>query len=148
VNNNIILIDTFNRLRADGRSPEDAAIAAAAQRIRPILLTTGTTMFGLFPMIIQMNVSFAQGAINFGGASSEWWVQLATAVVFGLGFSTLMILLVTPVWLLAPYRIGRWLKRQWYPMSRLARGSGHEGASASYAANDPGEKKSVLPAAE
>lgn len=148
VNNNIILIDTFNRLRADGRSPEDAAIATAAQRIRPILLTTGTTMFGLFPMIIQMNVSFAQGAINFGGASSEWWVQLATAVVFGLGFSTLMILLVTPVWLLAPYRIGRWLKRQWYRVSRLARGSGHEGASASYAANDPGEKKSVLPAAE
>jgi multidrug efflux pump len=60
-----------------------------------------------------MNVSFADGAINFGGASSEWWVQLATAVVFGLGFSTMMILLVTPAWLLAPDRIGRWTVRNW-----------------------------------
>ncbi len=148
VNNNIILIDTFNRLREDGRSPEDAAIATAAQRIRPILLTTGTTMFGLFPMIIQMNVSFADGAINFGGASSEWWVQLATAVVFGLGFSTMMILLVTPAWLLAPYRIGRWSKRQWNRVYGLVRGTGAADADPSYAANDPGEKKSVLPAAE
>ena len=148
VNNNIILIDTFNRLREDGRSPEDAAIATAAQRIRPILLTTGTTMFGLFPMIIQMSVSFADGAINFGGASSEWWVQLATAVVFGLGFSTMMILLVTPAWLLAPYRIGRWSKRQWNRVYGLVRGTGAADADPSYAANDPGEKKSVLPAAE
>jgi len=148
VNNNIILIDTFNRLREDGRTPEDAAIATAAQRIRPILLTTGTTMFGLFPMMIQMNVSFADGAINFGGASSEWWVQLATAVVFGLGFSTMMILLVTPAWLLAPYRIGRWSKRQWNRAYGLVRGTGTPDADPSYAANDPGEKKSVLPAAE
>lgn len=148
VNNNIILIDTFNRLREDGRTPEDAAIATAAQRIRPILLTTGTTMFGLFPMIIQMNVSFADGAINFGGASSEWWVQLATAVVFGLGFSTMMILLVTPAWLLAPYRISRWSKRQWTRVRGLVGKPGEADADPGYAANDPGEKKSVLPAAE
>ncbi len=148
VNNNIILIDTFNRLREDGRSPEDAAIATAAQRIRPILLTTGTTMFGLFPMMVQMNVSFADGAINFGGASSEWWIQLATAVVFGLGFSTMMILLVTPAWLLAPDRIGRWSKRQWARLRRLAGKPGESDTDPGYVANDPGEKKSVLPAAE
>ena len=111
VNNNIVLIDTYNRLLKDGRSPEDAAVATAAQRARPVLLTTGTTICGLLPMIIQMNVNFLQGAISFGGTTSEWWVQLATAVVFGLAFSTTMILLVTPVWLLAPYRIGRWGQR-------------------------------------
>ncbi|HAO37823.1 MAG TPA: transporter, partial [Hyphomonas sp.] len=111
VNNNIVLIDTYNRLLSDGRTPEEAAVATAAQRIRPILLTTGTTICGLLPMIIQMNVNFFEGSINFGGASSEWWVQLATAVVFGLGFSTIMILLVTPVWLLAPHRIRRWAGR-------------------------------------
>ena len=147
VNNNIILIDTFNRLREDARSPEDAAIAAAAQRIRPILLTTGTTMFGLFPMIIQMNVSFREGAINFGGASSEWWVQLATAVVFGLGFSTTMILLVTPAWLLAPYRVSNWSIRMW----NRARGLRGEAASLSapaHAANDTSDRQQVLPAAE
>lgn len=108
VNNNIVLIDTYNRLLGDGRTPEEAAVATAAQRIRPILLTTGTTICGLLPMVLQINMNFAHGAINFGGATAEWWVQLATAVVFGLGFSTMMILLVTPVWLLAPERIRSW----------------------------------------
>ncbi|MBU3919607.1 MAG: efflux RND transporter permease subunit, partial [Alphaproteobacteria bacterium] len=145
VNNNIILIDTFNRLREDGRTPEDAAIATAAQRIRPILLTTGTTMFGLFPMIVQMNVSFRDGAINFGGAASEWWVQLATAVVFGLGFSTAIILLATPAWLLAPYRIGRWSRRMW---ALTPWGPAPAESDTPYAANDTAASKEVLPAAE
>lgn len=111
VNNNIVLIDTYNRLLEDGRSPEEAAIATAAQRIRPILLTTGTTICGLLPMVVQMNVDFGAGAITFGGVTAEWWVQLATAVVFGLGFSTIMILLVTPVWLVAPSKMGNWRRR-------------------------------------
>jgi multidrug efflux pump len=111
VNNNIVLIDTYNRLRKDGRSPEEAAIATAAQRIRPILLTTGTTICGLLPMVFEMSVNFGQGAINFGGSEAEWWVQLATAVVFGLAFSTMMILLVTPVWLLVPHRTGNMIRR-------------------------------------
>ncbi|MCA8900669.1 MAG: efflux RND transporter permease subunit [Hyphomonas sp.] len=111
VNNNIVLIDTFNRLLKDGRTPEEAAVATAAQRIRPILLTTGTTICGLLPMIYMISVNFAQGSISVGGASAEWWVQLATAVVFGLAFSTIMILLVTPVWLLVPTRTGRAFRR-------------------------------------
>ena len=144
VNNNIVLIDTYNRLRSDGRSPEYAAIATAAQRIRPILLTTGTTICGLLPMVFQLNVDFAHGAINFGSASSEWWVQLATAVVFGLAFSTIMILLVTPVWLLVPYRVGRWTRRM---KNRLF---GRRSADAVQLVTD-GESKDrdrILPAAE
>jgi len=111
VNNNIVLIDTFNRLRREGMPPEQAAIVTVGQRIRPILLTTGTTILGLIPMMFMMNVRFFPASISFGGASSEWWVQLATAVVFGLGFSTLMILLITPVWLLVPTYCGRWWQR-------------------------------------
>ncbi|MBU4568968.1 MAG: efflux RND transporter permease subunit, partial [Alphaproteobacteria bacterium] len=145
VHHHILLIDTFNRRREDGRTPEDAAIATAAQRIRPILLTTGTTMFGLFPMIVQMNVSFRDGAINFGGAASEWWVQLATAVVFGLGFSTAIILLATPAWLLAPYRIGRWSRRMW---ALTPWGPAPAESDTPYAANDTAASKEVLPAAE
>lgn len=108
VNNNIVLIDTFQRLQRDGRSSEQAAIAAAAQRIRPILLTTLTTICGLLPMVFMMNVNFREGAISFGGVTAEWWVPLATAVVFGLGFSTMLTLIVTPVWLAAPAKLGRW----------------------------------------
>ncbi len=111
VNNNIVLIDTYQRLKRDGRTSEEAAIAAAAQRIRPILLTTLTTICGLLPMVFMMNVSFIKGAISFGGITAEWWVPLATAVVFGLGFSTMLTLIVTPVWLAAPAKIGRWRDR-------------------------------------
>ena len=58
-----------------------------------------------------MNVNFREGAISFGGVTAEWWVPLATAVVFGLGFSTMLTLIVTPVWLAAPAKMGRWRKR-------------------------------------
>lgn len=145
VNNNIVLIDTYNRLREDGRSPEEASIATAAQRIRPILLTTGTTICGLLPMVMQMNVNFGAGIITFGGVTAEWWVQLATAVVFGLGFSTIMILLVTPVWLVVPSKMGNWRRR------KIAWLRGHRNTGNIYphkenvaAAND----SAVLPAAE
>lgn len=148
VNNNIILIDTYNRLKEDGRSSEDAAIATAAQRIRPILLTTFTTVLGLLPMIIQMNVNFREGAINFGGASSEWWVQLATAVVFGLTFSTIIILLVTPTWLLVPDRVGSWSKRNWQRLRGTWMTTDADAPVAPSAANDAGKQKDVLPAAE
>lgn len=144
VNNNIVLIDTYNRLRSDGRTPEYAAIATAAQRIRPILLTTGTTICGLLPMVYQLNVSFADGAINFGSSSSEWWVQLATAVVFGLAFSTMMILLVTPVWLLVPYRVGRWMGR----ISDRIRGRKPAHALHLLPDEERMERDRILPAAE
>ena len=146
VNNNIVLIDTYNRLLSDGRTPEEAAVATAAQRIRPILLTTGTTICGLLPMVIQMNVNFAQGAINFGGSTSEWWVQLATAVVFGLGFSTAMILLVTPVWLLAPERIRSWSLRMWHRFR--GEDTSERVRLLPETANENSDRETQLPAAE
>ena len=160
VNNNIVLIDTYNRLLSDGRAPEDAALATAAQRIRPILLTTGTTVCGLLPMVLQATVVFSQGAINFGGSTAEWWVQLATAVVFGLAFSTIMILLVTPTWLLVPYRMKRrarkvadWLKPYMLKLIGWLRarkgGDRTPPPSGSVAANEDGKPaREVLPAAE
>lgn len=110
VNNNIVLIDTFQRLQEAGRTAAEAATMAAAQRIRPILLTTATTICGLLPMMYQLNVNFAAGSVSVGGGAAEWWVQLSAAVVFGLGFSTLMTLIATPVWLAVPERISRAIK--------------------------------------
>jgi multidrug efflux pump len=111
VNNNIVLIDTYQRRQEQGRSAEEAAIMTAAQRFRPVLLTTLTTICGLLPMVWQIDVSFREGSIGHGGPASEWWVPLATAVVFGLGFSTLMTLILTPVWLTAPSKLGAWRRK-------------------------------------
>ncbi|WP_300542819.1 efflux RND transporter permease subunit [Maricaulis sp.] len=106
VNNNIVLIDTFQRLRGLGMPVDDAIVRTAAQRLRPVMLTTITTIFGLLPMVFQINADFAHGVLSIGGPASEWWVQLSSAVVWGLGFSTLLTLVLTPVMLGVPSRLG------------------------------------------
>jgi multidrug efflux pump len=96
VNNNIVLIDTFNRLREAGAPAVEAAVLTCAQRLRPVLLTTITTILGLMPMVLGMNLDLIQRHIEIGGPSTQWWTQLATAVAGGLAFATVLTLLVTP----------------------------------------------------
>lgn len=102
VNNNIVLIDTYQYLRRKGLKVEDAVVRTAAQRIRPVLLTTATTILGLLPMVFELNVNFAAGTISHGSKTSDWWVLLSSAVVYGLAFSTVLTLVLTPVMLAAP----------------------------------------------
>lgn len=102
VNNNIVLIDTYQYLRRKGLAVEDAVVRTAAQRIRPVLLTTATTILGLLPMVFEINVDFAAGTITRGSTTSDWWVLLSSAVVYGLAFSTMLTLILTPVMLAAP----------------------------------------------
>ncbi|WP_425407745.1 efflux RND transporter permease subunit [Hyphococcus sp.] len=102
VNNNIVLIDTYQYLRRKGLSVEDAVVRTAAQRVRPVLLTTATTILGLLPMVFEINVNFSAGTITHGSSTSDWWVLLSSAVVYGLAFSTILTLILTPVMLAAP----------------------------------------------
>ena len=96
VNNNIVLLDTYKSLRKRGESVRDAIIRTGAQRLRPVLLTTLTTFFGLIPMAIGLNINFIDTEVNFGSPSSQWWIQLSNAMVFGVMFSFILTLIITP----------------------------------------------------
>ncbi|HEV2363427.1 MAG TPA: efflux RND transporter permease subunit [Caulobacteraceae bacterium] len=102
VGHNIVLVDTFYQLRRQGRDAADAAVRAATQRFRPVMLTTVVTVIGLLPLMFQLHPNFAAGGIEHRAPGSEWWVQLSATVVFGLTFSTLLTLFLTPVALAAP----------------------------------------------
>jgi multidrug efflux pump len=96
VNNNIVLIDTYNILRRRGLDTIEAVIRTGAQRLRPVLLTTITTVLGLMPMVLGINIDLMDRSIAIGGPSTQWWTQLATAVAGGLAFATLLTLVLTP----------------------------------------------------
>ena len=95
VNNNIILIDTYQEY-SQYMPRIEAIIRTAQARIRPVLLTTITTMAGLAPMMFGLSINFAEGGYTVDSPTALWWKQLATAVVFGLGIATVLTLVVTP----------------------------------------------------
>jgi multidrug efflux pump len=96
VNNNIVLIDTYNILRRQGMDAVEAVMRTGAQRLRPVLLTTVTTVLGLMPMVLGINIDLIDRTVAIGGPSTQWWTQLATAVAGGLTFATLLTLVLTP----------------------------------------------------
>jgi len=96
VNNNIVLIDTYAQLRKQGMAAADAALRTGAQRLRPVLLTTVTTVCGLIPMVYQLNIDLIGREILVDAPSSQWWTQLSTAIAGGLTFATVLTLLLTP----------------------------------------------------
>jgi multidrug efflux pump len=102
VGHNIVLVDTYYQLRRSGYEADDAAVRAATQRFRPVLLTTLVTVVGLLPLMFQVHPNFHNGHIEYKAPGSEWWVQLSASVVWGLSFATLLTLVLTPVMLAAP----------------------------------------------
>jgi len=96
VNNNIVLIDTFNFHRKHGMELMEAVLRTGAQRLRPVMLTSITTILGLVPMVFMLNIDFFKRSVSCGAPSTQWWQQLATSVAFGLAFSTFLTLVVTP----------------------------------------------------
>lgn len=96
VNNNIVLIDTFDKEMLRAKTQREAIMETGKQRLRPVLLTTITTILGLMPMVLQINIDFINRVVDVGAPSTQWWVQLSTSIVFGLTFATILTLIVTP----------------------------------------------------
>ncbi len=105
VNNNIVFIDTYNVLRSRGSAAYDAIVRTCAIRLRPVLLTTVTTIIGLMPMVLGVNINLIDREISVGAPSSQWWTQLASSVAGGLAFATVLTLFLTPSLLMIQARI-------------------------------------------
>ncbi|WP_297796485.1 efflux RND transporter permease subunit [uncultured Marinobacter sp.] len=106
VNNNIILIDTYNRMRKSGMAAYEAALETGCLRMRPVLLTAVTTVLGLMPMVLGINVDLLTPSLGIGAPSTQWWTQLSSAIAGGLTFATILTLLLTPALLVLGDRVG------------------------------------------
>ncbi|EHJ91151.1 efflux RND transporter permease subunit [Vreelandella boliviensis] len=107
VNNNIVLIDTYNELRGQGMTPGEAALEAGCLRLRPVLLTAITTVLGLMPMVLGINVDLFTPALGFNAPSAQWWTQMSSAIAGGLTFATALTLLLTPCMLVIGGKLRR-----------------------------------------
>ncbi len=107
VNNNIILIDTYNQMKQEGKEAVEAALETGCLRFRPVLLTATTTILGLMPMVLGVNVNLLEPSLGLGAPSTQWWTQLSSAIAGGLAFATLLTLLLTPALLVLGEKAGQ-----------------------------------------
>ena len=112
VNNNIVLIDTFNNVRKTVTSTKEAIMRTCAQRMRPVMLTTVTTVLGLMPMAAALNIDVINRDIYFGGPSSQWWKQMASSIAGGLVFATILTLVLTPCLLMIQANISQRIRNR------------------------------------
>jgi multidrug efflux pump len=96
-----VLIDTYDRLRREGVAAYEAIIETCRERARPVVLTATTAILGVLPIAFGVNVEFLSREITVGAPATQWWINLSTAIVFGLGFATVLTLIVTPAALMA-----------------------------------------------
>ena len=96
VNNNIVLLDTYNEIRNRGYDAPQAAFRAGLLRFRPVVLTAITTILGLLPMVFALTIKFLEREVLVGAPSSQWWTQLASTIAGGVTFATILTLLATP----------------------------------------------------
>ena len=123
-----MLIDTYDRLRREGQSAYDAILETCRERARPVLLTAVTAILGVLPIAFGINLDFLSREVTIGAPATQWWISLSTAIVFGLGFATVLTLIVTPAALMGIAQLAekreRWRARLsgWTLRPRLHRG--------------------------
>ena len=96
VNNNIVLIDTYDQLREDGVEKVEAILKTCRERARPVVLTAVTAILGVLPIAFGLNLELMGHETTYGAPSTQWWISLSSAIVYGLAFATVLTLIVTP----------------------------------------------------
>jgi len=121
VNNNIVLIDTYNHLRKSHKEWDlhTVIVHTGVQRLRPVFLTTFTTGFGLLPLAMGISFDLLGAEIEIGGPIASQWAGLASTIVFGLSFGTILTLIVTPAMLALPDRLRSMIRRAPKPVVRI-----------------------------
>jgi len=112
VNNNIVLIDTYDRLRREGMEAYEAILLTCRERARPVVLTAVAAILGVLPIAFGVNLDFVLREVAIGAPATQWWINLSTAIVFGLGFATILTLVVTPAMLMGIEQMAQWRKRR------------------------------------
>ena len=126
VNNNIVLIDTYDSLRREGMEKVDAILETCHERARPVVLTAVTAILGVLPIAFGLNLELLSHETTYGAPSTQWWISLSSAIVFGLAFATVLTLVVTPSLLMLtsrdPRPAGAKPRRRWFGLRRAAPG--------------------------
>ncbi|MCS7188473.1 MAG: efflux RND transporter permease subunit [Bacteroidia bacterium] len=103
IKNGILLVEFIDELKQRGYRTRRAIIEGASIRLKPVLLTAASTVLGLIPLAVGFNIDFVSlfseldPKIFFGGDTAFFWLPLASAIIFGLSFATVITLIVVPV---------------------------------------------------
>ena len=122
VNNNIVLIATYDDLRHHGMAKIDAILETCRERARPVVLTALTAIFGVLPIAFGLNLELLNHETTIGAPSTQWWISLSSAIVYGLAFATILTLVVTPsmLVLVTPDDVRKPRRRFWLFGPRVA----------------------------
>jgi multidrug efflux pump len=128
VNNNIVLIDTFDTLRREGKPKIEAILQTCRERARPVVLTALTAILGVLPIAFGLNMELLNHEVTIGAPSTQWWIALSSAIVYGLAFATCLTLVVIPSLLMLVTRSDRPKPWFWQREKRRAWKAGMQAA--------------------
>ncbi len=119
VKNGILLVEFIDELKTRGHRTREAIVLGASLRLKPVLLTAASTILGLIPLAVGLNIDFVSlftewdPKIFFGGDTTFFWLPLASTIIFGLSVATVITLVVVPTLYYLHHAAGLRLARLW-----------------------------------